>query len=240
MMRALRLPGCRTSATSLLLLLTACSDRPSPDYFPLDEGLHWEYRVHEKSKVVDKVESLSLRNVGDAEREGQTFSRRLAGDGNEYWLRVSDSAVLRAGVRTAIDFEPRLDESPRIVMQMPPAPGQAWDLETRPFILERIEPFRERFYQDDSKRITLRMQVGALGDVVEVAAGRFERCLRLDGSGLLNVLADARIGASEVPVTQTEWYAPGVGLVKLVRTETLDTTQIVGGEVVMELVAFER
>ena len=53
------------------------------------------------------------------------------------------------------------------------------------------------------------------------------------------VLADARIGASEVPITQTEWYAPGVGLVLLEREEKLDTLQIVGGKVRMQLLSFE-
>ncbi|MGQ0529750.1 MAG: hypothetical protein ACT4PG_08075, partial [Panacagrimonas sp.] len=118
-------------------------------------------------------------------------------------------------------------------------PKPAWEVETRPYILERAVPFRERFSQDHSKRIVLRMQVASLDDVVEVPAGTFTRCLQLEGSGLLNVLADARIGASPVPVTHTEWYAPGVGLVKLERTEWLDTQQIVGGKISMELLRFD-
>ena len=219
-------------------LLAACSAPPSPEYFPLESGLRWEYSVHEKNPLVDKVERLSLRNRNVQEREGQHYFRRLASDGNEYWLTVNEGSLQRAGLRTAIDFEPRMDAQPRTVLQLPPATGQAWEVETRPYILERAEPFRERFSQDDSKRIVLRMQVAALDDVVEVPAGKFERCLRLEGTGLLNVLADARIGASEVPVTHTEWYAPGVGLVKLVRTEPLDTQQIVGGTVTMELLSF--
>ena len=229
------------SRLQLLLVscvLTACGAPPSPEYFPLESGLRWEYRVHEQNRLVDKVERLSLRNRDAQEHEGQRYVRRLASDGNEYWLTVSDGSLQRRGLRTAIDFAPRMDVHPRTVLQLPPATGQAWEVETRPYILERAEPFRERFSQDDSKRIVLRMQVAALDDVVEVPAGKFERCLRLEGTGLLNVLADARIGASEVPVAHTEWYAPGVGLVKLVRTETLDTQQIVGGTVTMELLSF--
>ena len=57
---------------------------------------------------------------------------------------------------------------------------------------------------------------------------------------MINVLADARLGASEVVVHHTEWYAPGVGLVKLHRVEPLETTAIVGGEVTMELTGWER
>ena len=227
---------------SLLLIcaLAACGAPSSPEYFPLESGLRWEYRVHEKNRLVDKVERLSLRNRAVVEREGQNYVRRLASDGNEYWLTINDGSLQRAGLRTAIDFAPRMDTHPRTVLQLPPAAGQAWEVETRPYILERAEPFRERFSQDDSKRIVLRMQVAAFDDVVEVPAGKFERCLRLEGTGLLNVLADARIGASPVPVTHTEWYAPGVGLVKLIRTESLDTQQIVGGTVTMELLKFEK
>lgn len=221
-------------------LLSACTGTPAPEYFPLNAGLRWEYEVHEHNKLVDQTTRLSLRNLDPVTRENQAYARRLASDGNEYWLATAGSALQRVGVRTAIDFEPRMDASPRTVMQLPPTIRQWWSVETRPYILERFEPFRERFSQDESKRIELRMQVAALDDVIEVPAGKFEHCLRLEGTGLLNVLADARIGASEVPVTHTEWYAPGVGLVKLVRTEKLDTLQIVGGEVEMQLIEFKR
>lgn len=222
------------------LLLAACSSRPAPEYFPLDPGLHWDYAVHEHNRLVDRVTRLRLRNLDPVRRDERNYARRLASDGNEYWLLDTGTALQRVGVRTAIDFEPRMDALPRTILQLPPVAGQWWLVETRPYILERAEPFRERFSQDESKRIELRMQVAALDEVVEVPAGRFERCLRLEGSGLLNVLADARIGASEVPVSQVEWYAPGVGLVKLLRTETLDTPQIVGGTVEMQLIEFGR
>lgn len=219
-------------------LLCSCGRAPSTEYFPLDPGLRWEYVVHEKNAVVDREQRLDMRNLDAVERDGQRYARRLASDGNEYWLSLTDTSVQRSGVRTAIDFEPRMDEEPRTVMQLPPTAGQWWEVDSRPYILERVTPFRERFSQDDSKRIRLNMRVAALDAVVEVPAGKFERCLRLEGTGVLNVLADARIGASEVPVTQTEWYAPGVGLVKLVRAETLNTESIVGGEVTMELLGF--
>lgn len=223
------------------LILAACGGgTPSPAYFPLEPGVRWAYAVHEKNKGTDRRELLTLRNLEPVTRDDQRYARRIASDGNEYWLTVADNALLRNGVRRAIDREPVMDEHPHTVMQLPPAVGQAWELETRPFILERFEPFRERFTQDESKKIELRMQVVAADEKVEVPAGTFEHCIRVEGQGLLNVLADARIGASEVPVTHTEWYAPGVGLVKLVRTETLDTQQIVGGTVTMELLEFER
>lgn len=222
------------------VVLAACSQRPSTDdFFPLQPGLRWNYEVHEHSAVTDARRELSIRNLGTETRADHRYTRRLASDGNEYWLEVVDGRLQRSGLRTAIDREPRLDITPLTVLKMPPEVGQAWEIETWPYILERIEPFRERFSQDRSKRVEMRMQVTALDAMVEVPAGRFENCLRLDGEAVLNVLADARIGASEVPITQTEWYAPGVGLVLLEREEKLDTLQIVGGKVRMQLLSFE-
>lgn len=230
----------RGLALGLLVLASGCGGAPSPDYFPLNPGLRWDYAIHEHNKLGHQTRPLTLRNLGTATHDGQSFARRLSSDGNEYWIARRDDAVQRVGVRTAIDFAPRIDATPRTVLQLPPAMGQWWEVETRPYILERAWPFRERFHFDDSKRITLRMVVAALDEWVEVPAGKFEHCLRLEGTGLLNVLADARLGASAVLVTHTEWYAPRVGLVKLLRTEVLDTEQIVGGTVEMQLVAFER
>lgn len=224
----------------LALSLGACGGKPSSEYFPLEPGLEWQYVVHEKNPVTDATTQLGMRNLETVSQEGERYARRLGSDGNEYWLNTTDTAVQRVGHRSAIDFSPRMDEQPRTVMQLPPTLGQWWEVDSRPYILERIAPFRERFSLDASKRINLHMKVAALDDVVEVPAGKFERCLRLEGTGLLNVLADARIGASEVPVTHTEWYAPGVGLVKLVRNEALETESIVGGQITMELIGFER
>lgn len=231
-------PWCLVLATTLL---AACGgDRASTPYFPLQPGARWDYEVHEQNKVGAASHTLSIRNLDPVRHEDHRYARRLASDGNEYWLSLEADVLTRVGVRSAIDAAPRMDDKPRTVMQLPPAAGQWWEVETRPYILERVEPFRERFSQDDSKRIALHMKVAALDETVEVPAGRFEKCLKLEGTGLLNVLADARIGASEVPITHTEWYAPGVGLVKLVRTEVLDTQAIVGGTITMELTDFAR
>lgn len=240
----IRLPPTATFGVVLLMLgalCSSCSSEPQPRYFPLNAGLEWEYRIHEKSRAIDAFRMLSLRNRSAQVHEGMSYARRLASDGNEYWLRVDEDGNLRRHLyRTSIDFEPRQDPTPRTVMPTHPKLGQWWEIETRPYILERVAPFRERFFLDDSKRINLRMEVAALDDVVEVAAGKFKNCLRLEGSGLLNVLADPSTGASEVPVTHTEWYAPGVGLVKLERSETLDTPNIQGGTITMELVAHDN
>lgn len=219
--------------------LAGCGGKPEPEYFPLNEGYRWEYRMQETNPLVDRRLPLTMENLGLRERDGRRYFLRRSSEGNEYWL-VAEHGVQRAGARSWIGGMPLPDAEPQTVLPERIELGQEWRIVTRPFILERAEPFRERFAQDESKNVELSMRIASVDDTVEVPAGRFTHCVRVEGQGRLFVLADARIGASEVPVTHTEWFAPGVGLIKLVRREDLNTTQIVGGEVSMELLRFER
>lgn len=228
------------AAGVLALAIGACGQDPAPRYFPLDEGWLWTYRVSEHNPLVQRRRPLTLENLGTRELDGQRYWRRRSSEGNEYWLEVVGDGVQRRGVRTWLDAEPARDEPAQTVLPARLVAGAEWNAQTRPYILERALPFRERFAQDDSKTVDLRMRLASLDDRVEVPAGTFEHCLRVEGHGHLYVLADARIGASEVPVAQTEWYCPDVGLVKLQRRETLATEQIVGGEITLELVQLQR
>ena len=64
--------------------------------------------------------------------------------------------------------------------------------------------------------------------------------LRVEGSAQLSLYSDARLGYQEIPIKTTEWYAPGVGLVKLVREEPLDTEVFEGGTITLALARFEE
>lgn len=230
MRRALLIAAC--------VSIAACSEKPQPNYFPLNEGYRWQYRMSESNPLVNRRLPLSMENLGARTRDGLRYWLRRSSEGNEYWLRVDGEGVQRSGSRSWLGGLPALGEAQTV---LPPklVVGAEWNAQTRPYILERAIPFRERFTQDESKNIELRMRLASDDEMVEVPAGRFEHCLRIEGQGRLFVLADARIGASEVPITHTEWYAPGVGLVKLQRREELKTEQIVGGEVTLELLRFE-
>ncbi len=52
-------------------------------------------------------------------------------------------------------------------------------------------------------------------------AGRFEHCVLAIGSYKMRLNLDPVIGAVAVPIVSREWYCPGRGMVKLVRSETV-------------------
>lgn len=228
------------AALGLLLCAAGCSRTAAPDYFPLGKGDRWTYAVTETNPLGTVERPMTIEDAGTADFEGLRHWRRRTSEGSEYWLRTEGPDLLRVATRTAVEFVPRADPISLKIMPIKPAVNDRWAIATVPYILERAVPFRERFTHDESLRIELQMHVASLDETVTVPAGTFEHCLRIDGETTLNILADARLGASEVPVTQSEWYAPGIGLVKLVRTETLDTANIVGGTVTMELVEHRR
>ena len=66
-------------------------------------------------------------------------------------------------------------------------------------------------------------------------AGRFDDCIRVEATGVTLVPADRGSLEVEVKVTQTEWYAPGVGLVKSTRLEAAESPFLRNGEYLQEL-----
>lgn len=223
-----------------VVTFAGCGGSGPSKYFPLGRGDHWDYTLTETNSLATNAEPFTIDDAGTVARDGKRHYLRRTSNGTEYWLTIEDGNIERVATRTAVEESPRDDAANLRVLPVAPKAGDSWSFSTQPYILERALPFRERFAHDESKRFELHMKVESVDDTVTVPAGTFEHCLKVDGEGRFFVLADARIGASEVPVTQTEWYAPDVGLVKLVRSETLDTTNIVGGTVTMELGAHRR
>jgi len=72
------------------------------------------------------------------------------------------------------------------------------------------------------QNIPLEFTVEAEDDTVTVGAGTFEHCLRVKATGSLfagSTLQDF-MGIRFIQVEQTDWYAPGVGLIRRVRNES--------------------
>lgn len=228
------------AVAALGLGLAACGGGPDTPYFPLESGRHWTYVLHEANPLGEKTETFEISSAGPRQRNGDTYWLRRNSLGTEYWLKLDERNIVRTGLRTTVELEPRDDAVPRTVLPIAPKLGDSWEQPSQPFILERAVPFRERFLHHESVRFTLGMKIVAVDEEVTVPAGTFQHCVKAEGDSLIHVLADPRLGGSEVVVKHTEWYAPGVGLIKLHRVEPLDATQIVGGEVTMELESFDR
>jgi hypothetical protein len=229
----------------LCILLSSCDSSQNnvaggADYFPLEEGRGWSYRVEtELTGQSPTIRAFRIDNVGKKRFRGETYSVRRTSDGTDYYVRRDESGIFRYAKRTIIETRPTLDASRRMVlpMPMPDNAGKSWSVLSQTYTLHRVSPNYEPPYENIAY-FHMTYSVVGLDEDVTVPAGHFKHCLLVEGQAQIDQYAGANTdeGSGEVEVTTREWYAPGVGLVKMERTEPLDGSVFKGGKVLMELV----
>ncbi|MEW8506408.1 MAG: hypothetical protein AB2598_06865 [Candidatus Thiodiazotropha sp.] len=228
------------STLPFLLLLASCSN-PSIDrfsYFPLAQGMQWDYLV--TSHVGDSIKYSDF-SIHTGEKEliaGIPYSVRITSDGTRYYIAKNSKGIYRHAKRTLIESRPSIDDSPHWVLMYPLKKGSQWSNPTYPFVLRRVYPYEERLTR--GMMLKMSYQIAAEDETVVVPAGRFENCIRVEGEANLTLYADANTGYEEILINTIEWYAPGVGLVKLLREEPLANDIFAGGHLTYELLALQR
>lgn len=221
-------------------LLAGCgSEIPPDDYFPLQEGVTWTYQVTEDLTDYQIEREFSITNMGPADLggdyENEPVYLRRTSDGTDYYLLSDDSGIYRVAKRTLIEFDPRYEPAEVRVFPNPGDIdlGRVWSANTRAYALHSVASFAV----DDpgDKDIEMEYEISSIDASVTVPAGTFDKCIEVTGTAIFPLYADPRLGYQDVFLTQKEWYAPGVGLVKLTREEPLDLEIFKGGLITFEL-----
>ena len=77
----------------VLALATGCPGRP-PDYFPLEAGRNWDYRVSVSIKGQQQVQRLLLGSVATKTVDGTVYyPRRMLVGKLDYHARTADGVV---------------------------------------------------------------------------------------------------------------------------------------------------
>jgi hypothetical protein len=231
--------------TCMLLTLFGCGKEvPSDNYFPLHEGLSWHYRVTETQDVQQTSRSFSITNLGQQAPVGLELDLpvyvRRSSAGTDYYIVQDDAGSYRVAKRTIVELKPQLDAVQRKILPgfRDLETGRSWQVESQPYLLRSSE--FHSLPEPSQQRFILGYEITATDSTVTVPAGRFENCIEVTGQGQISLYADPRLGYQDVYITQKEWYAPGVGLVKLSREEPLDLPMFQGGGLVFELESFEH
>ena len=226
-----------------VLLLAGCSQSvPVGDsYFPLLVGATWEYDVASDINNILTHETyvLSVDRTIDTE-SGEVFVRRVEVPGSigiEYWLRQQKDSITRIAQRIDADETAKLDRNPRVVLKLPVTVGATWMVPTDTFI---IAPKLEMgMGTTKMPKVLLTYTVEAVDETVAVPAGTFKSCARIAGNGSMTLYLDAVQGFRDIPVVNREWYCKGVGLVKVERTELLQSAYYSSGKITMALTEFK-
>ena len=225
---------------SLAALLAGCSDPPGASLFPLDQGRTWTYRLTTEweNSTTDR-EAVVLSNEGrDSALDSGSAYRRRSDAGIDYWLRADNTGVYRVASKMDVEDAPKVDPQPRFVLKAPIAVGTTWQASTTTYLLRRRADFPPEI-RHSHPSIPMNYVIEALAEKVETPAGAFEKCVRVRGEGKLRLFADPVQGWRDMPLTTLEWYCPGVGLVRVERSEPANTTFLQGGTMKMELMSWQ-
>lgn len=219
-----------------------CGPAPQEPLFPLEDGRRWHYALttaYEDGAADTLSERLELRARGAAEFGGAAAFKRTSSTGTAYWLRSDETGVYRIATQGPLDPAPRRDAAARYVLKKPFAVGTEWQADTTAYVLRRRNEYPpELRHLARYRSLPMRYRIAQLDAQVQTPAGRFERCLRVDGTGEIPLHVDELLAVRLVPFTTREWYCPQVGLVKLERVERSPTRFLAGGTLTMELVEY--
>jgi hypothetical protein len=222
-------------------LLAGCGARsPGADLFPLESGHRWSYELRtewEDQRVERETRRFETLGRDDSLPDGTAFVRR-SDAGMDYWLRADDSGVYRVASRSMVQAEAQPDEARRYVLKAPLAVGTSWSAPTIAYLLQRRQGFPAEV-RHSAPPVPMSYVIEATGEKLETRAGRFEGCLRVQGKASLKLFADPVAGWKDLPLVTTEWYCPGVGLVKMQREEHAGSPMLLGGTVTMELLSWQ-
>ena len=225
---------------SITAVLAGCGAAPpSTGFFPLESGHRWTYDVKTEweNNIVEHEDLVLTTHGSDHLAEGGAAYRRRSNDGVDYWLRSDDTGIYRVASKSDLDAEPKLDAPRRYVLKAPLAAGSSWQASTTAYLLKRRAEF-PREIRHTHPSIAMTYTIETIGEKVQTRAGAFANCLRVKGTAALRVYADPVVGWRDMPLTTTEWYCDGVGLVRLVREEPAQATFLSGGTLTMELISW--
>jgi len=222
----------------LVACLGGCTGEGVGPHWSLAPGDWFLYAVERQTLVEEGVQRLWMRNAGRITApDGGTAWLRDLGSGSAELLRVDARGLLRlAWLRSTADGRRRLEPVETLLVPGSDASAVPWEVTDRTRLLERkVDGYGRLFVVDEAARIE--WQVASTDETVAVPAGRFHGCLRMQGRATGRFEGDRTVTGSHFTITETQWHAPGVGLVRLEREETTDGGIIPFGRYQMELIA---
>jgi hypothetical protein len=211
--------GDRTSVVGAAAVLAAaltaggCGNGGDGGYFPLDGGRTWDYEVRRSIKGEQHHQRLVLTSLPAADIDGTLYYPQKRLDDRIDLFTRSANGIARTGFGGTAALP---------VLPAEPKAGATWQAPGQILFLEVTGAFHATFQERKKQTIDLDFVIESVDDTVDVSAGRFEHCLRVKASGSMFAGATLQefLGIRFIQVEQTEWYAPGVGLVKRVRKES--------------------
>jgi len=215
-------------------LTGGCDNTAKDSYFPLEEGRYWQYDMTYTTmdgtfKGIYAVENLAPQMI-----EGEkVFVRRLIDGANNY-VRINDGGILLTGREKTIDMDSTYTQENHYIFRFPLIVGTTWEEVIPSKLLVKTGPPQKTEFHIVA-RVPVTATIESMTDSVQVPAGNFSNCMRVHFSGDAFTNAGNYVGLTVVTIEETNWYAPGTGLVKSERRERTRSKALDKGMMTLEL-----
>lgn len=220
--------------------LVGCGGVDNTAFLPLKTPASWVYDAHSQTMNGKRLQRLFTRNEAEViHSDGEPALLRSRGVDYRELVRLAPEGLLRLAVLRA-DANAHWAEDPAEPLLLLPRellPGREWRQASRTQVLEAtVDPFRRRYVVQEP--VEMRYRVVANDAVIDTPAGRFSHCLLLEATGEGHFQGDKTVPGGNISVRQSEWYAAGVGLVRLDREETTSSSILPRGLYQLTLVNY--
>lgn len=218
---------------ALAVSLSSCG-KGEKSYFPLDEGWNWEYRVTSDTKAGHiEVYTYFVTNLAPVDLGGHRVVPRLSADGGMTFYGETPEGVIWFGEKTPGKEFASAPQRRTVIANFP---NSGWESRERTRLLRTVAHGNRVV----NIPVTIGYGIKSEHDSVSVPAGHFEDCLKVSGEGRARFDGGSVFGMVDILIETTDWYAPGVGLVKSVRREKASKNLFTYGNYAMELESFSR
>lgn len=221
----------------ILFFCISCKENGNT-YFPLNKGLKWQYDVALITRDGLSNQKYIFNNLGKRKLDGESVFLRESVDGTISYYSNDEGEIHYLGYKDSQLLNSEFNENKQIILPKNISVGTNWQDETLTKLLQKTGPPQKTLFKIIAK-VPIEVKVESLTDTVTVPAGTFENCLKITMSGSVYKDAGNYVGLTIVAVEQSNWYAPGVGLVKLERTETTRRKALDKGSLLVELSHFK-
>ena len=225
---------------AVLLLCAGCEKPPSP-YFPLEVGL-WRYYQTETKILDESKQQRIIAGIAEQSKsnDGEIYYIHRQAPDQDTYIGVHNQDIVRLARKDRSNLVERWFPEPIKILPIKPRLGDSWVVESELALIESRTFARQDKLRNRTINLDLAVEVIALDGVVTVPAGTYENCLTLQREGLVNVRTDRGNANATVTVSQTDWYAPGLGLIKSVRTEASDSPFLKTGSYTQIMIGIGR
>ena len=214
----------------LSTLLSGCAPQDAAPV-PADPGRWWYYQTRAQILMEITEQRLLVTNLG----RDENFLRQRRQANWDHRYQFTGEGLLHTQYFNRGEGMGTLRESPALLLPKDIAVDRQWTfkstlklVESRTFAPEDRLAFRPL-------PVNMTATIKSVDDAVSVPAGRFRGCIRVEAEGSTEVPTDRGTRSATVQVKQTEWYKPGVGLVRVARKETSDSQFLHNGEYTQDL-----